>query len=83
MPKTTYQFTTFGILLQCSEKGIIQALHRSEMTDTKQFDGLVSRIAAIREEAERFLCSQERAGKISPYILGGNSEGEIYPEIKL
>jgi len=53
------------------------------MTETEKYDNLVSRIAAIREEAQKFINQQEREGKLKSYIVGGNSEGEIYPNIAL
>jgi hypothetical protein len=82
MSNTRYNFGSFGIVLQ-DDKEIIQSLHRTQMTETEKYDNLVSRIAAIRQEAQNFINQQEREGKLKSYIVGGNSEGEIYPNIAL
>lgn len=83
MSKTNYRFGTFGIVLENYDKGVLSTLHRTEVTDTAKYDKLILKIDAIREEAQDFLNDQEKAGKIRIFLLGGNSEGEFYPEIVL
>jgi hypothetical protein len=80
----------YGIFF-CDRKGNLvdedqiskRLLHVTEMTNPETYRSLVEKKDKLRKEFQKFIDQQEKAGLFPIPCLGGDSNGEIYPQIIL
>jgi hypothetical protein len=82
MKRTRYSIGSFGVVLQNEEK-IIKTLHVSQMVNPDEYAGITQQRDALMQRVEKFLLKQEKAGLLSPFVIGGLDGQEVYPSIEL